>query len=49
MFHNLNVNHAARVNAIMLKSSDDPALEKVLQTITDDAKGTFKVIDEKDL
>jgi hypothetical protein len=49
MFHNLNVNKATKVNAIMLKSRDDPALEHVLQAITDDAGGTFKVIDEKDL
>ncbi len=49
MFHNLNVNKATKVNAIMLKSNDDPALEHVLQAITDDAGGTFKMIDEKDL
>jgi hypothetical protein len=49
LFHNLNVNKAAKVNAIMLKSRDDPALEHVLQAITDDAGGTFKVINESDL
>jgi hypothetical protein len=49
LFKNLNVGKATKVNAIMLKSRDDPALEHVLQTITDDAGGTFKVIDEKDL
>ena len=47
LFHNSNVGHA-KVNAIMLKSRDDPQLEHVLQAITDDAKGTFKIIDEKD-
>jgi uncharacterized protein with von Willebrand factor type A (vWA) domain len=48
MFHNLNNGHA-KVNAIMLKSRDDPELEHVLKAITSDAGGTFKIIDEKDL
>jgi hypothetical protein len=47
MFKNLNGGHA-KVNAIMLKSRDDPELEHVLKSITDDAGGTFKIIDEKD-
>ena len=47
MFKNLNTNHA-KVNAIMLKSRDDPELEHVLKSITDDAGGAFKIIDEKD-
>jgi hypothetical protein len=49
LFKNLNPNKATKVNAIMLKSRDDPDLERVLQKITDDAGGTFKIIDEKDL
>ena len=48
LFHNLNTGHA-KVDAIMLKSRDDPELERVLRAITDDAHGTFKMIDEKDL
>jgi hypothetical protein len=48
LFKNSNTSHA-KVDAIMLKHGDDPNLEHVLKAITDDAHGTFKIIDEKDL
>jgi hypothetical protein len=47
LFRTSNTGHA-KVNAIMLKSRDDPELEHVLKAITDDGHGIFKVIDEKD-
>jgi hypothetical protein len=49
LFRNLNPNKATKVNAIMLKTSENTALEHALQAITDDAGGTLKIIAEKDL
>ncbi len=48
MFAKLNTNKHTRVNTIFLRSSDDPQLVKVLQTIAQQSGGKFITVDEKD-
>lgn len=48
-FRKLNGDKKVRVNTILIKSTDNPELEKVVRTIASENGGVCKVIDRQDL
>lgn len=48
-FRKLNADKKVRVNTILIKSTDNPELEKVVRTIASENGGVCKVIDRQDL
>jgi hypothetical protein len=48
-FRKLNADKKVRVNTILIKSTDNPELEKVVRTIASENGGVCKVIDRQDM
>ncbi len=48
-FKKLNPQKKVKVNTIMIKASEEPELEKVLQTIANDNGGLFKIVRKQDM